>query len=348
MTEIIFGNSISQWGVAFLITFLSMLLIQFAKKAAIRQLGVMSGDKNKSLRDMGLSVLSATHVLFSFIISLYAGLLFVNLSKRDSNIIYHIAFIASIIQIGVWVDVAFTFWLAGYQRYKRESDAGSITSTGVVGFAARIILWLMIALLILENLAINITALVASLGIGGIAVALAVQNILGDVFASLSIILDKPFVVGDFIVIDTAMGTVEHIGLKTTRLRSLSGEQVIISNANLLKERISNHKRMYERRVQFSIGLIYQTAEEDLKEVPTLIRTIVESQSDIRFDRAHFKEYTPSALNFEIVYFVLNPDYNIYMDIQQAINLSIFSAFAQKGIQFAHPVHTVYMAENPA
>jgi small-conductance mechanosensitive channel len=198
-------------------------------------------------------------------------------------------------------------------------------------------------LLALDNMGVNITGLVAGLGIGGIAVALALQNILGDLFASLSIILDKPFVIGDFIVVDQLMGTVEHVGLKTTRIRSLSGEQVIFSNAGLLQSRIRNFKRMAERRVVFTVGVTYQTPYEKLARISALLREAVELQQGVRFDRAHFKEYGDFALVYEIVYFVTSPDYNKYMDIQQAINFEIYRRFQQEGLEFAYPTQTLFV-----
>jgi len=181
------------------------------------------------------------------------------------------------------------------------------------------------------------------LGVGGIAVALAVQNILGDLFASLSIVLDKPFVIGDFIVVDTFVGTVEHIGLKTTRLRSLSGEQVIFSNTDLLGSRIRNYKRMYERRVVFTLGLVYQTPMEKVESVGKILQEIIELEPQARFDRAHFKEFGDSALVYEIVYFIKTSDFNAYMDAQQRINLAIMQRFEEQGISFAYPTRTVYM-----
>lgn len=198
--------------------------------------------------------------------------------------------------------------------------------------------------MILDNLGVNITGLVAGLGIGGIAVALAVQNILGDLLASLSIVLDKPFVIGDFIVVDSLSGTIEHIGLKTTRIRSLSGEQLIFSNNDLLKTRIRNYKRMSERRIVFSFGIIYQTPTEKLKNVNKIVRDIIEKTENARFDRVHFKEYGDSSLNFEVVYFVIDPDYNIYMDVQESINLEIFRQFGEEGIEFAYPTQTLYVS----
>ena len=207
----------------------------------------------------------------------------------------------------------------------------------------RIILWSLVLLLVLDNLGINITALVAGLGVGGIAIALAVQTILGDLFASLSIVLDKPFVIGDFLIIDDYMGGVEYVGLKTTRLRSLSGEQLVLSNSDLLNSRIRNFGRMYERRVPFNLGVTYQTPREKLVKIPEIIREAVRKQDKTRFDRSHFKEYGDFALVFESVYYVLGPDYNEYMDIQQAINLHIHERFEQEGIEFAYPTQTVFM-----
>jgi small-conductance mechanosensitive channel len=204
-------------------------------------------------------------------------------------------------------------------------------------------IWLVLILVALDNLGINIKTLIAGLGISGIAVALAVQNILGDLFASLSIVLDKPFVIGDFIIVNEYLGTVENVGLKTTRIRSLSGEQLVFSNGDLLKSRIRNFKRMYERRVVFSIGVLYQTPYEKLRLIPKMIREIIENQKPVRFDRAHFKEYGDYSLKFEIVYWIHSPDYNIYMDIQQAINLEIYKKFEETDIAFAYPTQTLLL-----
>jgi len=187
---------------------------------------------------------------------------------------------------------------------------------------------------------------VASLGIGGIAVALAVQNILGDLFASFSIVLDKPFVIGDFIIVGDLMGTVERIGLKTTRLRSLSGEQIIFSNSDLLGSRVRNYKRMYERRISFSLGVAYETSAEQLERIPRMIEEIVSSQPKVRFDRSHFKSFGDFALVFETVYYILTPDYTAYMDAQQAINIAIARKFAEEGIRFAYPTQTIYLARD--
>ncbi len=205
------------------------------------------------------------------------------------------------------------------------------------------LVWSLILLLILDNLGINVTALLAGLGIGGIAIALALQNVLGDLFASLSIMIDKPFEIGDFIVVGEFRGTVEHIGLKTTRIRSLSGEQNIFSNTDLLQSRIRNFRRMSERRVEFRIEVTYQTPLEKLQKIPEILQNIITAIEKTRFDRSHFKEYGESGLVFETVYYILSSDYNLYINIQQRINLEIFRIFKEEKIEFAYPTRTLYI-----
>jgi small-conductance mechanosensitive channel len=224
---------------------------------------------------------------------------------------------------------------------RNDENQSSKASLIILGYLGKLLLWSIVVLVALDNLGINITALIAGLGVGGIAVALAVQSLLADVLASLSIVFDKPFVIGDFIVVEDFLGTVEYIGLKTTRIHSLSGEQIIISNNDLLRCRIRNYKRMTERRVVFHVGVTYETPHDKLSRINTMIREIIETKEDVRFDRVHFKEYGDWSLNFEVVYFVLKPDYNLYMDIQQAINLDLFQKCEKEGIEFAYPTNKV-------
>ncbi len=203
---------------------------------------------------------------------------------------------------------------------------------GTAGVIAAVLL-----LLTLDNLGINITTLVAGLGIGGVAIALAVQNILGDLFASLSITFDKPFVLGDFLVVDNYMGSVEAIGIKTTRLRSLTGEQIVLSNADLLGSRVRNYQSLKERRVEFGFSVAPTTPRQKAGELPARVRAVIEQQREVRFDRCHFAAIGASSLDYVAVYFVRNPDFNIYMDIQQAINLGILQALEEAKVELAFP-----------
>lgn len=206
----------------------------------------------------------------------------------------------------------------------------------------RILIWIVALLLFLDNINVEISTLVASLGVGGIAIAFAAQAVLEDIFSFFTIFFDRPFEIGDFITVDDLSGTVEHIGMKTTRLQSLSGEQLIFSNKDLTGSRLRNYKRMQSRRILFTLAVQYDTPLEKLKEIPGLIKTIIESISNVRFDRAHFSEYSDYSLKFEIVYYVLSQDYNLYMDIQQEINFLIREEFDKRDIRFAfQPIHPI-------
>jgi small-conductance mechanosensitive channel len=217
------------------------------------------------------------------------------------------------------------------------------TALGALGFVAKAVVWTVFVLLILQNVGVEITAILAGVSVGGIAVALAVQNVLGDLFGSLSIILDKPFVIGDFIVVGEYSGTVEHVGLKSTHIRSVSGEQLVFSNSDLLNSRIRNYKRMQERRAVFTLGVTYDTPAEKIEAIPTIVREAVERQEHTRFDRCHFKSFGDFSLDIETVFFMTIPDYLAFMNAQQAINLELYKRFAAEGIEFAFPTQTLHL-----
>ena len=277
------------------------------------------------------------------IFSLFIAAFLLELSAKVSNILTSALILIFLFQTAIWGSTLISFYITEYTNKRKDVDAAAVTTVTALSFIAKLILFAALLLIALDNLGFNITTLVAGLGVGGIAIALAVQNILSDLFASLSIVLDKPFVIGDFIIINEYLGTVEHVGLKTTRIRSLSGEQLIFANNDLLNSRIRNFKRMYERRVVFNIGVIYQTTQEQLEKIPVIIRDIIEQQDRVRFDRSHFKGFGNFSLDFETVYWVKLADYNIYMDIQQAINLGIIQKFREEKIEFAYPTQLVYV-----
>ncbi|HEX7070392.1 MAG TPA: mechanosensitive ion channel family protein, partial [Rhodothermales bacterium] len=298
--------------------------------------------------DVIAHLLKRTRYFFLLGIGLYVALHTLDFSGRGADLVGRIVFVLLILQAAIWANSVIGLWIDRYREQKLETDAAAVTSMQALGFLGRLVVWFMALLVVLGNLGVEIAPLVAGAGIGGIAIALAVQNILGDLFASLSIVLDKPFVIGDALAVGTETGTVEHIGLKTTRLRSVSGEQIIFSNGDLLNSRIRNFKRMYERRVVFTLGVTYDTPRDKLEQIPAWIREIVEREDYVRFDRAHWKSFGDSALNYEIVYYVLGPEYNIYMDIQQRINLAIFSRFEDEGVSFAYPTQTLIVQRTDA
>ncbi len=291
--------------------------------------------------DLFVHSLRNTKLLFLAIVAIQVGAVFLELPDNVRTALWQVVMIAFLLQVGIWVSSGLMYWLRSYRE--DQDDPGSVMTMNALGFLARLALWSIVLLLILDNLGVNITALVAGLGIGGIAIGLAVQNILGDLFASLSIVLDKPFVLGDFVIVDDLMGTVESIGIKTTRVRSISGEQLVFSNADLLDSRIRNYGRMYKRRVVFTLGVTYGTSKEKLEKIPMIVREAIEAQDKAKFDRSHFASYGDFSLNFETVYFVMDSDYNLYMDIQQAINFAVYQRFADEGIEFAFPTQTLFL-----
>jgi small-conductance mechanosensitive channel len=281
-------------------------------------------------------------------VAVYAAALSLELPPRAERIAALGALLALLVQAGLWASRALGAWFELRFRDARTRDPDGATTLKLLGFAAQGALWLLVALLALDQLGFDVTALIAGLGVGGVALALAVQNILGDVFACAAIALDKPFVVGDFIVVDGLRGTVESVGLKTTRVRSLDGELLVLANADLLKSRLRNFKQLRERRIQFGLGVTYDTPADKLRRIPSWLREAVEAQPKTRFDRAHFRGYGDSALELEVVYHVLEPDYNVYMDVQQSLNLAIHERFAAEGVEFAFPTRTLLVKPDPS
>ena len=337
------GNSIEEWLIAAGVMVVTFVVLKLVQRILVSRIGHLAERTKTDIDDAIVEVLSKTKFFFLAIVSVYASSYVLTLSPSALRLVHTVLVFGFLIQGAVWGNTIIAFLLGRAVKKRMTEDAASATTLSALGFVSKLVLWAVLLLLALDNLGVNITGLVAGLGIGGIAVALAIQNILGDLFASLSIVLDKPFVIGDFIIVDQHLGTVEHIGLKTTRIRSLSGEQTVFSNADLLNSRIRNFKRMFERRVVFSVGVTYQTQHDKLATIGKMLQDIIEAQHDVRFDRAHFKDFGDSSLNFEIVYYVQSPDYNRYMDIQQAINLEIYRRFGQEGIDFAYPTRTLFV-----
>lgn len=221
-------------------------------------------------------------------------------------------------------------------------DPNAATAANMITLIGRIALWSLGGLFVLSNLGIEITSLIAGLGIGGVAVALALQGILSDLFAAFSIYFDKPFRIGDFIIVGSDMGVVEKIGIKSTRLRTLQGEELVISNAELTTARVQNFKKMQERRIVSQFGVTYETPQEKLKEIPGMVSRIFADVENARLDRVHFASFGDYALLFEVVYYVTSPDYNTFMDIQQEYNFKLLERFAEVGIDFAYPTQMIY------
>ena len=345
MDFVLLNNTLATWSIAVGAALGSILAMLFLRLLIARRLAVLAQRTATRLDDLAVQMLGSTYVLAIIVLGLYLGSTFLDLPAKAQLMLSRIAVAALLIQLAIWGDAGVRAWRGRQQRQLEAADtAASTTSISIISFVLRTAVWIVITLMLLDNLGFNVTTLVASLGISGIAVALAVQNILGDLFASLSIVLDKPFVVGDFIIVGDELGAVESIGLKTTRLRGLGGEQIVFSNAELLKSRIHNHQRMVSRRVAFIVRVGYQTEEQQLRAIPGIVRELVMAQPNTRFERAHFSAYSDSSLDFEVVYHVGSSDYLVHMDTQQAVFLGLYRRFAIEGIEFAHPLRMVQFA----
>ncbi len=314
-----------------------------ARRLAGRHYARAQAANRTDLMELAFELVSRTATVFLAVVAASAGLQFLPLPPRGREVVDSVLTVVAFWQLGVWASVTVSWWLERNRQARRSDDRAAASSLAVVAFIAKAVVWVMVVLLALENLGVNITTLVAGLGVGGVAVALALQNILGDLFASLSITFDQPFFVGDLITVEAFTGTVEHIGIKSTRLQSISGEQIVISNADLLKTRLRNYGRMTERRVLFTIGVTYETPVELLEQIPPIVREIVQGIADTRFDRCHFANHNAASLDFEIVYHVLSADYTRHMDIQQEVRLKLHRQFEQRGIEFAYPTQRLIM-----
>ena len=341
LEETFLGNTVEKWLIAACAGLAVIVALVLLKPPLLKRLKRFSQGTDTMLDDLLSSLVEETKTWFMLAIGVLVGSKLLRIPPGTAGIIDAVVVVLALVQAGVWGNQGIAYGLGRYMKRRIADDAAAVTTLAAVTLLTKIILWSVVLLLALDNVGVDVTALVAGLGVGGIAVALAAQSVLADLFASMAIVFDKPFVLGDFIIVGDMMGTVENIGLKTTRVRSLSGEQLVFSNTSLLSSQIRNFKRMQERRVVFSLGVTYQTTAEQLERIPKMIREVVEAQEKTRFDRSHFKAYGAYSLDFETVYYMLEPDYNVYMDAQQAINLELFKRFQAAEIEFAYPTQTV-------
>ncbi|MCL6522786.1 MAG: mechanosensitive ion channel family protein [Firmicutes bacterium] len=341
------GQPLGRWLLALVLTVAVDVALVLVRDWGARLLEAWARRGGGALGDfLARGLLRRTSRLALLVVAVGAGSLVVSLPPRTEALVRAAVLVVVWLQVGIWASRTVRWWLPrwlGGQGGEAELEPEIASVYSILSVGALTLLWALIALLVIGSLGVNVTALVTGLGIGGVAVALALQNILGDLFASVSIVLDKPFLVGDFIVTQDFLGTVERIGVKTTRLRSLSGELLVIPNGDLVRARIRNYRDMPERRVLFTFGVPYGTPREKLEAIPGWVREIVEGIGHTRFDRAHFARYAESWLEFETVYYVLSGDYKLYMDAQQAINLALYRRFEEEGVTFAFPTRTVVL-----
>jgi small-conductance mechanosensitive channel len=335
-----FGNTITAWLTALAIVVILFTLIQFFKTIILRRAAKWSERTNTSWDNFLVSMIKNSVLPFLYIATVYFALSTLVLPAKLEKIFEIVFLVAATFFILRVASAAFRKFVFSFIRTQENSEAKEKQASGLI-LIVNIIIWIFGIIFMVDNLGYNVTSLIAGLGIGGIAIALAAQTILGDLFSYFVIFFDRPFEIGDFVVIDDKFGIVEYIGIKTTRLRTLGGEQLVCSNTDLTNARLHNYKRLKKRRVLFSLGVTYQTTHDQLQLIPRLLKEIIESKPNINFDRAHFSGYGDFSLTFEIVYHVMDADYNVFMDLQQSIYLDIYRIFEAEGIEFAYPTQTL-------
>lgn len=340
----VYGGSPARWVLAAVVALLVFAGLRVIRHVILTRLKDLVERTTNVVDDLAVDLVRGTGWPFLVAVSLLVGSFFLALPPGHTVVLRRTFTILLFFQVGAWANRLISFSVDNYLKDKSRGELGSrLAVVALFNFFARLVVWSVVVLVILDNLGIDVTTLIAGLGVGGIAIGLALQSVLKDTFASLSIILDKPFEVGDFIIIDSFAGTVEEIGLKTTRIRSIAGEQLVFGNDDLLSCRIRNLKRMEERRVLFTFAVGFETDNEALAGLGEMMRQIVDGVEDTRFDRAHLKELSDDGLEYEVAYYVTVPDYNRMRDIHQAICLELHRRFHDAGIRFAHPTRRLVM-----
>lgn len=337
-------NTVEKYLIALGVLLITVIVIKIFKQIVLKKTKKWAKKTKTDIDDEVIRVIEDIPNLLYTYIGFYFGLK----TLAVHSIIDKIADVIFIVLVIFWATKAaadlieFILYKVG-DKQKTGGKREKTTTYLAISLIVKIVLWSVGFLLILSNLGVNISALVASLGIGGIAIALAVQNILGDMFSSFSIYFDKPFEIGDYIVVGDHMGTVKRIGLKTTRVTSLGGEEIVISNQELTSTRVRNFKRMKKRRIAFHFGLVYGTPSAKLKKANGIVEKVIKKAKLADLDRVHFKEFGDSSLNFEVVYYLNSKEYLDYMNTQQEINFGIKDAFEKEGIEMAFPTQTLYV-----
>ncbi len=339
----VFTNSIGRYLVSIGILLIGVVGVKLFEKLCISRIKKMAEKTSTTIDDFLITIVEKIGMPLAYLGIAYFGLYTLALSKNISRFL-------DVLAVGVLTIFACKLIVRlieyGLKNYWQQTTQTNVLEHSLSGIlkVLKFIIWALAVIFFLDNLGFKISTVIAGLGIGGVAIALAAQAVLKDLFSYFSIIFDRPFEIGDFLIIGDHLGAVEHIGIKTTRIRSLSGEQLIFSNSDLTDSRLRNYKRMEKRRVTFKLGVVYETSLEKAKQIPGLIKEIITNINDTVFDRAHFANYGDFSLIFEVVYYVVGSDYNKYMDINQEINLNIKKIFEQLGIEFAFPTQTLHIA----
>ena len=342
LNQTYFGNTIMTYLIALATFVIGMIIIYIFKRIILHRLRIWSEKTETQIDDFLIGGIEKSIVPLLYFGAFYVGITTLTFTPKFIRITEIISLFLLTFFVIRFISSSIMFSL-GYFLKKQDRGEEKVRQLRGMTVLINIMIWTIGLVFLMDNLGFDISAVIAGLGIGGIAIALAAQAILGDLFSYFVIFFDRPFEVGDLITVADKVGTVEYTGIKTTRLRSLTGEQLVFSNTDLTNSRIHNFKKMERRRALFRIGVVYQTPAEKLSEISTLVKEIIEKQPDTVFDRGHFASYGDFSLNFEFVYFIIGSDYVKYMDTQQRINLEIYKEFEKRGIEFAYPTQTLFV-----
>ena len=347
LDQVYLNNTLGEWLTALAILALCLVAIRIFKSIVISSIKRFSLRTKTTWDDFLIREVERSLVPAAYVVAAYMAVTSLQLPVRAEKILHVAMTVVATFFVLRIISAIVTEFIQSFIKQRENGQTKEKQARGLV-IVINVGIWLLGIVFLVDNFGYDVTALVAGLGIGGIAIALAAQTILGDLFSYFVIFFDRPFEVGDFIIVDDKMGEVEYVGVKTTRLKTLGGEQLVCSNTDLTNSRVHNYKRMQKRRVLFKLGVVYQTTHAALKEIPAMVREIIESKPEVTFDRGHFSGFGASSLDFEFVYYVTGADYNFYMDRQQSIYLDIVEAFEQRKIEFAYPTQTLFVQPNPA
>jgi small-conductance mechanosensitive channel len=339
-SQVFLGNTLKDWAIAIGIIIITLVVLRIARNFVLGRLKLWSQRTNTQFDDFLITLIDRFAVPFLYILGIYWGLQSLQLSDKVKKVGDVVILVAGTYFIVRLIASTVSYFINAYVGAHNDQVGRRKQARGII-VLVNILVWIIGILFLVDNLGYNITTIITGLGIGGIAIALATQAILGDLFSYFVIFFDKPFEIGDFIIIGDKLGTVEHVGIKTTRIRSLSGEQLIFSNTDLTNSRVHNYKRMEKRRIVYAFRISYNTPMEKVSRIPGIIKQIISAQPDTQFDRAHLLSFGDFSFNFEVVYNVMSPDYNLYMDRQQAINFEMVKAFEKESIRFAYPTQNL-------
>jgi|WetSurSiteA1Bulk_404760.scaffolds.fasta_scaffold35030_1 small-conductance mechanosensitive channel len=342
LNQTFWGNTFQTYLTALGIFILGLILVKILQKIVLIRLKKWADKTETRIDDLLIKSIEKSIIPLLFYAVFYSALNSLTLSDHTTKVIKVASLFIVTFFIVRFISSSIMFTLTYFIKKQERGEEKARQLRGMT-VLINIFVWVIGIVFLMDNLGFDISAVIAGLGIGGIAIALAAQAILGDLFSYFVIFFDRPFEVGDYITVQDKAGTVEYTGIKTTRIRALTGEQLVFSNTDLTNSRIHNFKKMQERRVLFRLNVIYQTPASTLEEIPKIVKGIIEKHSDVRFDRGHFASYGDFSLSFEFVYFVIGSDIIKYMDTHQAINLEIYKEFEKRGIEFAYPTQTLYL-----